>query len=209
MPEDRHLCDGRRQRKDGKREHRTPPIPVSSGITQKLCAKCRTIKPIVDFSTRRHSSLAERVYESYCAPCRKQTKQDSHRLLTANPIEHWVRNSWGASRHRAFKVGVAHDLSRQQLRWLAQTTADCPYCGSPLTYRHSGILIASSASLDRIIPRDGYVLSNVTIACHRCNSLKNAATVEELMRLIAAIPTTVEGSSREEGTVDSARSVSA
>lgn len=58
----------------------------------------------------------------------------------------------------------------------------CPVLGIPLvvgTKRHH----PSSPSVDRIVPKKGYVKSNVLVVSFRANTLKRDASIEELQRL--------------------------
>jgi hypothetical protein len=57
----------------------------------------------------------------------------------------------------------------------------CPILGIPLKKGLKGP-IASSPSLDRIIPELGYVKGNVQVISQRANVMKNDATPEELIK---------------------------
>ena len=62
----------------------------------------------------------------------------------------------------------------------------CPCCREPLDYSVGGRIHSKwrSPSLDRTDPTMGYVLGNVVVLCHRCNSLKSNATVDELRTIV-------------------------
>jgi len=61
----------------------------------------------------------------------------------------------------------------------------CPVCGVEfdVTLGESASNVRRRASLDRLIPKLGYVSGNVAIICQRCNSIKNDASLEELERV--------------------------
>jgi hypothetical protein len=44
-----------------------------------------------------------------------------------------------------------------------------------------------SPSIDRVDTSKGYYRANVVVACHRCNAIKNDASLEELERIVEKI----------------------
>ena len=59
----------------------------------------------------------------------------------------------------------------------------CPVLGLPLTF-NSGRPQDNSPSLDRINPDLGYVKGNVRVISYRANTLKNNASMEELLAVV-------------------------
>lgn len=47
----------------------------------------------------------------------------------------------------------------------------CVYCSTPVGSFEGGTR-PTSATLDRLIPSEGYVRSNTVLSCHRCNAAK-------------------------------------
>ena len=74
---------------------------------------------------------------------------------------------------------------------------NCPYCEHPLNYAKPGPLGGYNSkdkehqstlpSLDRIDPKETYTTENSQVICNRCNTLKNNATVEEIVILANAM----------------------
>ena len=81
---------------------------------------------------------------------------------------------------RAKQNGLPFTLTREDFLPLPET---CPVYGTPLVYG-SAIRTNASATLDKIIPEKGYVKGNVKIVSWRANTLKNAATLNDLKALV-------------------------
>jgi len=86
---------------------------------------------------------------------------------------------WSGARKRAEEKGLDFNLTFEDI-----VIPDvCPMLGIPLV-RAKGRVRSHSPTLDRIIPRKGYVRGNIQVISHRANTIKTDATAEEL-RLVA------------------------
>lgn len=84
------------------------------------------------------------------------------------------------ARRRAERVGVPFRLKETDI----VIPSYCPVLGIPLEKNKGGKAGAdNSPSLDRIIPRKGYVKGNVIVISYKANRIKNDATVEELKQV--------------------------
>jgi hypothetical protein len=84
-------------------------------------------------------------------------------------------------RGRAKKKGIPFNLTREDIPDIPST---CPVLGIPMTL--SGPPNSPGlASLDRVIPKLGYIKGNVEIMSFRANTLKSDATIEELELVLA------------------------
>lgn len=156
-------------------------------------------------TTCRHcSSVLSHPRSLYCAPCRRLKRAEAtkrYRLKTreaalagyysAPPEKVEARNRacreyrqrhplrWliVGARCRAKAKGLEFNLTEEGLVGIGYY---CPCCGK--RFGSTGDR-QSSPSLDRINPRGGYTLDNVTIICFRCNSLKRDATYEEIKQI--------------------------
>lgn len=79
------------------------------------------------------------------------------------------------SRQRSKVSGLAHTIVKADI----VVPTHCPILGMPLVV-NTGTLGADSPSLDRKDSALGYVPGNVWVISHRANSMKNAATPEQL-----------------------------
>lgn len=86
-----------------------------------------------------------------------------------------------AAKQRARRKGLAFNLTPADIL----IPKRCPALGIVLSYRRTGRHGGqkSSPSLDRIIPRKGYVRGNVIVVSHLANMIKNVGTPEQIIRV--------------------------
>ncbi len=93
----------------------------------------------------------------------------------ANPYKYRI----SSIKSRCNRLGIAFDLDDQ---WLADNTPEfCPILGIKLDTGEAN----ARASVDRLVPEKGYVKSNCRVISMKANTLKNDATKEDLIRLLA------------------------
>jgi hypothetical protein len=85
----------------------------------------------------------------------------------------------GSARKRARALGVGYDIDAKYVESICP--ADCPVFFEPLKYG-GGPKSKWSASLDRIMPEEGYVHGNVQVISLLANTMKNEATYSELCK---------------------------
>lgn len=83
------------------------------------------------------------------------------------------------ARNRAKAANLPFDLEVSDIR----IPQFCPLLGIPLERNRGAGPAASSPTLDRIVPEQGYVKGNVQVISHRANTLKRDASLEELAKL--------------------------
>ena len=79
------------------------------------------------------------------------------------------------AKHHAIKLGTPFNLSIEDIL----IPEECPVLGIPLV-RGVGKQSDSSPSLDRLVPKLGYIRGNVCVISNKANRLNNNATLEEL-----------------------------
>jgi hypothetical protein len=84
-----------------------------------------------------------------------------------------------AARNRARTKNLPFDLELSDI----VIPEYCPLLEIPLQ-RGVGAVCPSSPTIDRMIPRLGYVKSNIWVVSHRANMLKNSSTLEELELIV-------------------------
>lgn len=83
-----------------------------------------------------------------------------------------------AAKKRAKEKGLPFDLIESDL----VIPKYCPYLGIELTtHAPRGTIRDSVCSLDRVIPELGYVKTNVEVISHLANTMKQAATIDQLI----------------------------
>lgn len=168
-----------------KHSPRTLPIVVGTAV-DKQCTGCKEIKSVEQFGTRKHKLSPLGVYDSWCRACADFGRRDAYERLAADPIKCWLSHALYGSRYRSNTDGYPHTLTRADIRWLLQTPV-CTYCKIDLTFKSKIGPSATSATLDKVIPKSGYVPGNVVLSCHHCNSIKHDASVQEILMIAEAL----------------------
>jgi hypothetical protein len=133
----------------------------------------------------------KRAYDAaYYAANRERLKQNNRRYYQANrgrisESRTIARRScpelalWRSAKERAAKLGLPFDLEVGEI----VIPSACPVLGIPLS-KGEGHCGPNSPSLDRLNPALGHVRGNVAVMSHRANSIKNDATVEDLIAVL-------------------------
>ena len=90
------------------------------------------------------------------------------------------------AKKRSKKKNLEFNLTLADLISIKNNT--CPILGCEILYK-SGIDHKLSASLDRIDPTKGYIISNVKIVSHEGNSLKNRNNFHSAVKMLEYIIT--------------------
>jgi hypothetical protein len=98
------------------------------------------------------------------AQVKKYQKQNPEALLISQ------------AKHRAKKLNLKFDIDKSDI-FIPDI---CPVLGIKLNRKVEGIQTDNSPSLDRIIPKLGYVKGNIKIISWRANRIKNDSTLEEI-----------------------------
>ena len=133
----------------------------------------------------------------------KVTKKDRFLTEIDNSVDAkiaWIKRSLTSGRKNSRRGGAFVGDSRRGINKIAlldKCKDNCPYCEHPLNYAKPGPLGGYNSkdkdhqstlpSLDRIKPDETYTTENAQVICNRCNTLKNNATVEEIVTLANAI----------------------
>jgi hypothetical protein len=94
----------------------------------------------------------------------------------------WAASALCESRKRAKKKNLQNTLTTEYIESLIPANGLCPALGVELTF--GGVCSPNSASLDRIIPKLGYVVGNVAVISHRANTIKNNASRADLVAIV-------------------------
>jgi hypothetical protein len=110
-----------------------------------------------------------------------------------DPLAYRAKTLVSGMRERARRLGLPIDKERLTVNYIADRldrSPNCECCNVPLEIFHRCKMGENRAhdrspTIDRIIPRKGYIFENVAILCFRCNTLKRDAAAEELERVAA------------------------
>ena len=130
------------------------------------CKKCEEIKPNSCF--HKHAKC-KGGYNSVCKDCRVPASQRNY-LTHSTQYKLWYR-----AKRRASEKGREFSLTLEDI-----VVPDvCPVFGIP--FEDNTIY---AASLDRIDSTKGYTKDNIQVLSSRANTLKNNASLEELVALV-------------------------
>jgi hypothetical protein len=156
----------------------------------KKCSQCRIEWPLDRFGVRKTSA------DGLNGICKTCIGHKNYEWKASNPVNYLCSNMLAQAKRRAQSSGRAFNLTLKDLQRLV--VSHCPVLGTELIwkYDHGLGLGAHSPSLDRIDNSLGYTQGNVAIISHRANSMKNAATVEELQAILDYMQNPHEATSR-------------
>lgn len=137
----------------------------------RLCSSCRRYLDESDF------------YPSLKTRCKDCTKLSQRNTFAKDPVGQWFRQQISSKRSRCKKEGIKFDLDIEFLESLPRV---CYYCDKALEIN---ILNMSDKAvhIDKVIPKNGYVKSNVVLACSVCNVMKQSNDLESLEMFIKKI----------------------
>lgn len=135
---------------------------------------CKACQKKID--ARRYASDPKRYISSTAAYRAK--RQDSYRRYKADERRRIPdRTLLRSAKARAKRKGLPFNITVEDI----VIPTHCPLLGIPLASGRK--TTPNSPSLDRMIPRLGYVKGNVWVISHRANAIKHNATLEELEAL--------------------------
>ena len=152
----------------------------------KICSKCRIKKKVSEFYICKYHVDG---FRSWCKVCflKNQRSPSRHMYLKKRHYNDPRKSMFLQAKYRARKDGVLFLLNLSDLK----IPGHCPILGIPLKV-NDGIWRNNSPTIDRIIPKLGYITGNIAVISHRANQIKNDASLEELLAIVnyvkAAIP---------------------
>ncbi|MBA7688408.1 hypothetical protein ES703_96888 [subsurface metagenome] len=141
---------------------------------EKKCSKCGLTKPLEQFTRDNKGRSGHRAYCKACA------SKYMAKYYSQQPRGRYHRLRDAASSQRIPFAITANDF----IKWWVAQKPICFYCGQTLTnsiYRKHRL---SDMTIDRKEPAKGYILSNMVLACRRCNLMKGDwLTVEQTLEI--------------------------
>lgn len=137
----------------------------------KRCNKCFRRLALSSFAVDR-SKKDGRTHS--CKACKRKYALKQYRKTS-----HEERLLW-RSRTRAKTKNVPHSITIKDIK----ISPVCPVLKIRIRKGFSGGVTSNSPSLDRIVPKLGYVPGNVAVISQRANTLKNNLTVDQAKNLL-------------------------
>jgi hypothetical protein len=165
--------------------------PMISAPEIQMCRDCFTDKPIEQFrfvgssQWRRHQcrkceraerKRRERMFPHLLESGRKRSRESSQRDITTPSL--WCRRITNRLRLKAREFGIPFNITADDVRSVMPADGKCPALGVVLIFGARG---PHNPSVDRIIPKLGYVRGNIVVISRRANTLKLDSTPTELL----------------------------
>ncbi len=148
----------------------------------KVCKKCCVEKISTDFPKGKDSNGLYYI-------CKQCTIDRSTRLYrTKDPRQRWIDAVTSDIKGRSKRLNIEWSLTKDDLnRMLNEQECKCIYCKKSFTFNGTRADHRSSPSVDRLLVGNGYVVDNVVLACSRCNTIKNDATLDDLQKIVSVL----------------------
>jgi len=144
------------------------------------CSVCNIEKEDIEFNR----------VKGKCNPCCHSQEYNRIKEMMGHPetgeIVYLKKVILSKAKKRSKKKNLEFNLTLADLISLKNNT--CPILGCEILYK-SGIDHKLSASLDRIDPTKGYIISNVKIVSHEGNTLKNRNNFHSAVKMLEYIIT--------------------
>ena len=131
---------------------------------QKRCSRCGTVKPIIEDFRRSFG---------HCRDCEAKY----HKTYKGGSLDAVLATRHRAAKGRANKKGLPFEITVKDLRrqWEKQE-GQCFYTGKAMTFSPNE---PNSVSVDRVVPRMGYIPENVVLCAWAVNYMKGDYSTEE------------------------------
>ena len=159
---------------------------VDPSTEGKVCSRCKEWKLFYMFGAR--DSIDK--YSSWCKECDAlssaayRNTPRGKETLNLYYTNHWERRRIKDAKVRAKFKKLPFNITEDYVKSITPSDMICPALGIQMkvgqTVKESKV---SAPSLDRLIPKLGYVKGNIIIVSNRANTLKRDATPEELMKV--------------------------
>lgn len=122
--------------------------------------------------------------EKLCAVSREYGQKNKEKIRTREIARRKTKEGYaatvaGGSRGRARRAGLPHNITKEDVLAVIPEDGLCPVFGRKMTF--GAPRTRDTASLDKIIPKKGYVVGNIAVVSLRANELKSDATADEIL----------------------------
>jgi len=158
-------------------------LGLDSGVFYRECQNCGHSLPSKQFRLRTEAKTHSR--RPFCLGCEKDKHSDRYKKNKNHHlslVDKYRKNNWAMKMLWQAKASAsAKNLSFNLDESDIVIPEFCKYLGIPLTQTLGEGVVWSNASLDRIDSSLGYVKGNVEVVSRKANTMKNMATLEELL----------------------------
>lgn len=156
-------------------------------MDRKFCNYCLLEKPVADFSKRGHRPSLN----SFCRECGGQRYGHFKTEYKKTKRGYFTKLATKAKR-RALDQKVPYDVTADYLEGLYDAQRGrCALSGREMTF--TGTDMTDRMSVDKIVPKLGYVPGNVQLVSYACNVMKWSLPMDLFAEIIAQVHNTLDG----------------
>lgn len=133
---------------------------------EKFCPKCKIQKDVSAFSKDRAQSNG---LSSYCKPCETIQKRE-YRRKYRDRVNSSPYGVYSKLQQRSKRKELPICSRAAFVAWFQNQSLECHYCGCSLREQRRDR--STRFEIDRKNCKKGYILSNIVLACSRCNVAK-------------------------------------
>ncbi len=176
------------------------------------CRNCSLVKPLAAFA-KACSRGGNTYHRHQCKRCDYLQKKEHRRInpdvdqsakecarragrKARSTPEGWCARMVSHLRNKCRRTGIPFNLTKSALLEVMPTDGMCPALRVKLCF---GSRSPNNPSVDRLHPKLGYVIGNVSIISRRANAIKQDATAEELYCVADWLLRAVRGNGRISG----------
>lgn len=137
---------------------------------QTACKKCQKVRQLKWNKSERGKESIQNVSKTF-----------REHQYEKNPIEFWINQCFNLIKTRVKKKNIPFDITKDDIRKII--VKKCPVFEIDLDYSRKGKAFPNSPSVDRLIPKFGYVKNNISIISQKANIIKNNGSLEDLIKL--------------------------
>lgn len=150
------------------------------GNNKAKCSKCGEIKPISEFQRGRKDKQYE-YHFSYCNFCRKKQCY----LNLNKTIDSFLSDKYNRLKVRAKKYNIPFELEKSYfIKIYHQQKGMCFYTNEKMEWGVGDGHNRLSISVDRVIPKNGYIFGNIVMCTTKANTMKNDLSIDEIKRYL-------------------------
>lgn len=163
---------------------------------KKRCFNCKTWKELCKFPKNKNTSgnvgkLCKQCFNSHPAVINyEKTRLKKYKTLFYTDLEKYITRRCYALKKQAKTKHVKFNLTPEYLinLWKLQN-GNCFYTNIKMISagKHMGFQRWEAPSIDRLNPKKGYVINNITWCCFGVNSFKNALNVKQFEEKLKTI----------------------
>jgi hypothetical protein len=162
-------------------------------MTDKRCRSCGETKPVTQFWKNGFRKSGTQMWQAECRTCMRSRNSKWCRdnrsaaevtdAVSLSRQRHPLKQMFRAAKARSKRKGFPFDLILDDVLPVPEV---CPVLGIPLAWTiATGKGVSDGTpSLERIVPKLGYVRGNVVIISYRANILRKDATLDEMQMMV-------------------------